>query len=203
MRRAILQRGLSAIVAVVQRAEPPEDVRQRRFEAHDFILLFEHYPFQIVDPLHQTGFFRFQHFLGRSVRTPQVLLVHLIGRGPSAATFEDAAATATVDRGHRRSARARARAGRRRLRLRDGRVGSIAVSVVQVEVVLVLGGIGRGRLLGTYGGTHGFVLLNNNALSKSDTPIGSLFCYLSLLKLRLLLLLLSRLLIPSVGSCRV
>lgn len=88
---------------------------------------------------------------GRSVRTPQVLLVQLVGRRSAAATFEDAAAVVTVDRGHRRSAR-----GRRRLRLRDGRVRSIAVPV---RVVLVLGGIGRGRLLGTYGGTHadGFV----------------------------------------------
>lgn len=87
---------------------------------------------------------------GRSVRTPQVLLVQLVGRRSTAATFEDAAAVVTVDRGHRRSA------GRRRLRLRDGRVRSIAVPV---RVVLVLGGIGRGRLLGTYGGTHvdGFV----------------------------------------------
>lgn len=81
--------------------------------------------------------------------------MQLVGRRAAAATFEDAAAVVTVDRGHRRTARA-GRAGRRRLRLRDGRVRSIAVPV---RVVLVLGGIGRGRLLGTYGGTHvdGFV----------------------------------------------
>lgn len=63
VRRTVLQRGLAAVVAVVERAEPPEDVRQRRLEAHDFILLLEHYPLQIVDPLHQAGLFRFEHFL--------------------------------------------------------------------------------------------------------------------------------------------
>lgn len=73
----------------------------------------------------------------------------------AAAAFEDTTAAATVDRGHGRSARRTgARFRRGGLRLGDGRVGSIVVPMVVEALLVVLGGIGRRRLLGTYGGTH-------------------------------------------------